>query len=222
MEFNVFKLKTPNFEKLSEFGFILENGLYRYSVNILDGQFEMTVTVASDGKVGATVTDLSTSEPYTLHLADEAVGAFVGRVRGEFEDVLLRISESCFERDVFKEVCAKQVIEYARNTYGDELEFLWDKYPAGAILRRKDNRKWYALLMIISKRKVGLDSDGEASVLDLRLDTENDAELVDGKRFFLGYHMNKRTWFSVILDGSVSFDEIRALMDKSYKLAKKK
>ena len=171
MEFNVFKLKTPNFEKLSEFGFILENGLYRYSVNILDGQFEMTVTVASDGKVGATVTDLSISEPYTLHLADEAVGAFVGRVRGEFEDVLLRISESCFERDVFKEVCAKQVIEYARNTYGDELEFLWDKYPVGAILRRKDNRKWYALLMIISKRKLGLDSDGEASVLDLRLDT---------------------------------------------------
>lgn len=222
MQFSVFKHKSPNFEKLLKFGFVLENGSYKYSVKLLDGQFKMDVSVDLSGEVRATVTDIATDEPYTLHLVAEASGAFVGQVRTEFEEVLKDIADNCFYRDVFKEACAKKVIEYARNTYGDELEFLWDKSPTGAILRRKDNRKWYAIIMIISKRKLGLDSDDEVSVLDLRLDLENDAELVDGKRYFAGYHMNKRTWFTVCLDGTVSFDEIAGLIDKSYLLAKKK
>ncbi|MCM1306595.1 MAG: MmcQ/YjbR family DNA-binding protein [Bacteroides sp.] len=222
MEFNAFKHKSPNFEKLIAFGFSFENGRYVYSTQILDGQFEMTVEIAEDGEVAATVIDLATDEPYTLHLVAEASGAFVGQVRTEFEDVLSKIADGCFFRDVFKEDVARGVIEYVRKTYGDELEFLWDGLPTGAIWRRKDNRKWYGIMMIISKRKLGLDCDDEVSVIDLRLDLANDAELVDGKRYFAGYHMNKRTWFTICLDGSVPIDEICRYIDKSYELALKK
>ncbi|MDE7373128.1 MAG: MmcQ/YjbR family DNA-binding protein, partial [Clostridia bacterium] len=60
------------------------------------------------------------------------------------------------------------------------------------------------------------------SVIDLRLDLANDTKLIDGERYFAGYHMNKRTWFTMCLDGSVPLDRICALIDKSYILAKKK
>lgn len=222
MQISAFKHKSPNFKKLTDYGFAYKDGKYVYATQILDGQFEMTVEIDSDGSANATVVDISANEPYTLHLVAEASGAFVGRVRAEYEDVLMDIADNCFYRDVFKEDIARKVIEYVSDTYGDELEFLWEKTPTGAIWRRKDNRKWYGIMMIISKRKLGFDCDDEVSVIDLRLDPENDASLVDGKKYFKGYHMNKRTWFTMCLDGSVPCEEICRLMDKSYILAKKK
>ncbi|MDE6302804.1 MAG: hypothetical protein K2M36_04390, partial [Clostridia bacterium] len=190
MEFSQFKYKTADIGKLLKYGFMGSGEEYVYNTRILDGQFNMTVTVSVDGEVTANVVDLATDEPYTLHLVAEACGAFVGQVRSEFDGVLEDIADKCFGRDVFKEDIAHGVIEYVRDTYGDELEFLWDKVPDGAIWRRKDNRKWYGIMMIISKRKLGLDCDDNISVIDLRLDTVNDVNLVDGKRYFAGYHMN--------------------------------
>lgn len=222
MEFKQFKHKSPNFKNLEDYGFMLSGDDYVYITHILDGQFEMSVKVRADGEVSARVVDLTMDEPYTLHLVPQACGAFVGSVRAQFEDVLEKISNACFFRDVFKEPVARGVIEYVRNTYGDELEFLWDKAPDGAIWRRKDNRKWYGIMMKISYRKLGLDRDDMTSVIDLRLDALNDAALVDGKRYFAGYHMNKRTWFTMCLDGSVPLEEICGLIDKSYILAIKK
>lgn len=47
------------------------------------------------------------------------------------------------------------------------------------------------------------------------------ARIPDGERFFPGYHMNKKHWFTVLLDGSVPDDEICRLLDESYVLAAK-
>ncbi len=222
MDLAALRHKSPNFGKLTEFGFACDNGVYTYLTEIVDGQFEMTVQINDKNEVDVRLIDCGTGEPYTLHLVSGATGAFVGRVRAEFDEVIGRIADGCFERDVFKEEQARQSIRYIRDRYGDELEFLWDKLPTGAIWRRKDNRKWYGILMIISRSKLGFDSDENVSVIDLRLDTENDSEIIDGKKFFAGYHMNKRTWFTICLDGSVSTEEIFSFIDKSYVLAKKK
>ena len=219
MQFAAFKHKSPNFNKLIKFGFSLKDDGYIYAMQILDGQFEMTVEVKLNGEVNSTVIDLATDEPYTLHLVEEASGAFVGQVRCEFEEVLNRIADSCFERDVFKGDIAHGVIEYVRNTYGDELEFLWEKFDDNAIWRRKDNNKWYAALLTVKKCKLGFESDEEVVIIDLRIDPETDGNIVDGKKYFAGYHMNKRTWMTIILDGSVPLDRICKLIDKSYILA---
>lgn len=222
MELAALRHKSPDFGKLTEFGFVADNEVYTYRTQIVDEQFEMTVRINGEREADVCLVDRATDELYTLHLVEGATGAFVGRVRSEFDDVLRRIADSCFKRDVFKEIQAKQIISYISDKYGDELEFLWEKLPTGAIWRRKDNRKWYGILMIISRSKLGFDSDENVSVIDLRLDTENDSEIIDGKKFFAGYHMNKRTWFTICLDGSVSTEEIFSFIDKSYVLAKKK
>lgn len=46
-------------------------------------------------------------------------------------------------------------------------------------------------------------------------------QTVDNKKYFRGYHMNKKNWITVCLDGSVSVNEIEKLIDESYEIAEK-
>ena len=216
----IFKDRTVNFEKLIKFGFERAKGEYIFRTKILDGGFEMTVKVDDNGEVKTQLFDLEVEEIYTLHLVADAGGEFVGRVRAEHEKVLREICEKCFESSILGGPLTKEVVEYARKRYGDELEFLWERYPDAAIIRRKDNRKWYALFMTISKKKLGLDSDEPAEIIDLRFDKDELPKRVDGKRYFYGYHMNKKHWITMLLDGSVPVEEILKYLDASYELAK--
>lgn len=215
-----FKNKTVNFDKLTKYGFEKVWDTYVYSTKIFDNQFKMSVKIDGCGEVQTELLDVSAEEIYTLHLVAEASGEFVGRVRSEYEHVLQNIAENCFDADIFRESCAHKVIEYARKKYGDELEFLWERYPDAAVLRRKDNQKWYALFMTIQKSKLGLESGELVEIIDLRFDVDELSKRVDGKRYFLGYHMNKKHWITIMLNGSVPVDEILNYLDESYKLAK--
>lgn len=53
--------------------------------------------------------------------------------------------------------------------------------------------KWYAALLALPAKKLGLNDDGIIESIDLRIAPEAIAALVDGKRYFPGYHMNKKT-----------------------------
>ena len=214
-----FKDKKPDFQQLSVFGFSKIPGGYRYSATVVDGQFNLVITLSDDGHIHTDLIEASSNETYVLHRVQGAYGAFVGRVRSEYEAVLASIAEKCFVRDVFKSDYAKQVIEHVRNTYRDEPEYLWEKTPRNAIFRRKDNAKWYAVLLVLSARKLGLDDERIIDIIDLRIDTESIESLVDGKRYFPGYHMNKKHWLTICLDGSVPVEEIFQRIASSYERA---
>lgn len=214
---SIFKNKVANPAKLTEYGFDA-NGVYK--TGILDGQFELLVQVCGSD-IKTQVLEVETDEPYTLFLADGATGSFVGEVRGEYTRVLSDIAEKCFLTSIFKNQQTKQVIDYIRKTYGGELEFLWEKYDDCAIWRRADNRKWYGLLLTVAENKLGLASESVVEAIDLRIDPDDMEKTVDGKTFFHGYHMNKKHWITVILDGSVDIEIIYKMIDRSYSLAKK-
>lgn len=208
-------------EKLRAYGFRETDGAYLYEQPLLSGAFTLRVRVRADG-VDACLIDAATDEPYTLFLVEDAQGSFIGEVRAAYCDALSAVAEACFAKTVFQSGYSESVIEYARNTYGDELEFLWEKSPKNAILRRKDNRKWYAALLTVSRSKLGAFPDEEIEVLDLRAAPEAIPDMVDGKRVFAGYHMNKKHWITLPLDGTLPAEEICAMLDTSYALAKGK
>lgn len=209
--------KTVAVDKLESFGFIKTANGWLYQKNICDNQLLMMLKFMG-GKIFSRVED-STGEEYTLHLVESSVGKFVGNVRQDYERILTEFIENCCEENIFCAQLTKNLIIYVREKYGDELEFLWEKFPKDAIWRRKDTKKWYAVLMEISERKLGLDSDNLVEVIDLRgRELEN---FLDGEKFFAGYHMNKKSWFTIRLDGSVAFDEICMRLDESYRLATK-
>ncbi|MDE6111266.1 MAG: MmcQ/YjbR family DNA-binding protein [Eubacterium sp.] len=216
----IFKNKTCSFEKLVDFGFEKKQNEYLYKTILQSSGFEMNVSITEQGVISAEVLDTELNEPYTLHLASEAVGEFVGNIKAEYEGVLTEIADKCFEPDVFKTDLAKEIISYIRNTYGNMPEFLWAKFAGNAAVRRSDNKKWYAVLLTVSRSKLGFESDEMVEVIDLRMKPE-EVEKIDKVKILPGYHMNKRHWITVVLDGTVPFEEIIALIDESYVLAKK-
>lgn len=217
----IFSDRRADPEKLRAYGFRVTDGAYLYEQPLLSGAFTLRVRVRADG-ADACLIDAATDEPYTLFLVEDAQGSFIGEVRAAYCDALSDIAEACFAKTVFQSGYSESVIEYARNAYGDELEFLWEKSPKNAILRRKDNRKWYAALLTISKSKLGAFPDEEIEVLDLRAAPEAIPDMVDGKRVYAGYHMNKKHWITLPLDGTLPAEEICAMLDTSYALAKGK
>ena len=217
----LFKFKKANFQKLKDYGFEKMENKYQFETPIFDGQFNMFVFVNENGEVSTKVIDNEMQDEYTLHLMSESVGEFVGKVRVEFERVLTDVRDKCFEKEVFKSEQAKQIVEYVRKNYGDELEFLWEKFAQDAIWRRKDNNKWYGLMIVLPKRKLGLDSDEVVDIIDLRIEPNDVETVVDNKKCFEAYHMNKKHWFTICLDGSVPTKTICNFIDNSYALAKK-
>lgn len=217
----VFRFYKPNERKLIKHGFIEKGGSYEYSTEIMDGQFSLFIGI-TEGDVYTEVVDLVTREPYTLFLIDGASGSFVGEVKAAYENILTDIAEKCFDKCIFKSEYTQKIIEYAAKTYGDEPEFLWGKYADCAVFRRKDNSKWYGLIMTVAKCKLGLDSDDKVEILDIKAEPNNIAAMVDGKKIFSGYHMNKKHWITVCFDGSVPLGDIREMLDISYRLAGKR
>lgn len=219
---SIFKCKKVNFSKLLPFGFKKCENIYSYK-KVLDGcKFLLTVQISEDGAISSEMIDPSMNEVYTLHLVESATGSFVGEIKSQYKAVLEEIAETCFDPDVFKSNQAKELIAYAREKYGDELEFLWPKFPDNAIWRRQDNKKWYGAILTVSRQKLGLKSDEIVEIVDLRLEPEKIATLVDQKRYFNGWHMNKKNWYTIILDGSVPTKEICNKLDDSYTLTGKK
>lgn len=217
-----FKRRKVNFHKLVPFGFVTTDEGYVYCVTLVEGQMTLTVQIRNDGRTFTEVIDNVSGDEYVLHRVAGAAGSFVGQVKSEYEAVLDEISAKCFEPEVFKSKQAKAVMKYVWETYGDELEYLWQKFPDNAVVRRKDNLKWYAAILTVSRRKLGFDSDESVEILDLRLAPEEMERTVDHIRYFPGYHMNKKHWITVCLDGTVCNEEIYKCIDKSYELAKKK
>lgn len=216
-----FKNRKPNIKKLLSFGFEESNNGYIFNCDFMCGQMKLTVAVLQEGKIHTEVTDNSSGEEYVLHRVPGASGAFVGQIKAEYDAVLEEISVKCFEPDVFKSEQAKAVIAYVCEKYGDELEFLWQKFPDNTVVRRKDNKKWYAAILIVSRRKLGFNSDEKVEILDLRMIPEDIEKTVDGIKYLPGYHMNKKHWITVCLDGTVPFEEICIRIDESYNLAVK-
>ncbi len=218
----IFQDKKVSTQKLLAYGFKKMGESYSYDQPLSAEGLVLTVTATAQGKLSAAVLDTVMDEIYTLHLVRQAAGRFVGAVRAEYEAVLMDIAEKCCDVDSFQFSQAKRVISYVREQYGGELEYLWKKSPRNAILRRMDNKKWYGAMLAVSKRKLGIDSDEIAEILDLRGTPEEVERLLGKEDYYPGWHMNKKHWYTVILDGSVPDKELFARIDESYALAKKK
>ncbi len=212
------KNRRLDFKKLLEYGFIEKEDQYEYKTTLIENEFDIIVTFSKDSKLDAKVIDLISNDEYLLVKVPDATGEYVGRVREKYINKLNEIIIKCSEIEVFKSNQAKQVIKYIKTKYDNEPEFLWEKFAGNAVFRHKENNKWYGILLTIPKSKLGLDSDELVDIIDLKISSEDIENVIDNEKYFLGYHMNKRHWFTIILDNSVPTDKIFEFIDKSYKI----
>lgn len=115
-----------------------------------------------------------------------------------------------------------QLESYITENYNVAPDFPWVKYPDYAVFRHNGNRKWFALVMEIRRGKLGLSDEGMLDILNLKCDPLLIGSLRSAPGFFPAYHMNKESWITLALDGSVPEDQIKALLDMSYELTKDK
>ena len=115
----------------------------------------------------------------------------------------------------------QELAAYLTDTYGITEEYLFARYPDFLVFRHTRNRKWFAVLMDIPKKNLGLTGEGEISVVNLKCDPRMIGSFRMETGIFPGWHMNKAHWITVALDGSVEDEKIRFLVDMSYELTKK-
>ena len=218
---NIFKNKKVIPKKLQKFEYKKNGSKFLYQENIMNDEFLVKIEISEPNIVKTQTVETDSGELYTLHLTDSD-GTFVGKVREEYNNLLQKIAQNCFENTVFKFKNTYKVIDYIKNKYGDDVEYLWEKFPDNAVARRSDNSKWYLAILTVGKNRLGFDSDESVEVIDLRADKDALPELIKQDNIFPGYHMNKKHWISILLDGSADINEIYRYIDESYILAKKK
>ncbi|MBQ9270402.1 MAG: MmcQ/YjbR family DNA-binding protein [Oscillospiraceae bacterium] len=110
------------------------------------------------------------------------------------------------------------LILYVKNTYHVKPDHPFSTVPNCSVFRHSDTRKWFALMMDVSARKLGLGNDGQVDLINLKCSAALAGVLRQQTGFFPGYHMHHDSWISILLDGTVPSGEISPLIDLSYTL----
>ncbi len=212
----------PDFRKLEAFGFQREKGTLRYGELLPDGQFRAELEVTAEGEVRGKVIDQDTGEEYLPIRIEGQIGGFVGKVREMYLAFLEHIKEECFIPVSFIFSQSNRIEAGIHREYDVLAEFPWEKYPGNGTFKCNENGKWFAAILTVDFGKLGIpgehDEDETVEVVNLKADSVEIPELIKQPGVCPAWHMNKKHWISVILDDTLSDDEVFGFIRKSHDL----
>jgi predicted DNA-binding protein (MmcQ/YjbR family) len=115
----------------------------------------------------------------------------------------------------------QQFLSICLATYGTSSDYPFEEDFVTAVLRHANNRKWYAIVMRVSRRKFGLESDEIIDVVNLKLPTEMFGSFGESDGVYPAYHMNKLHWISVLLPDAPK-DTVEFLTNVSFEATRSK
>jgi len=118
-------------------------------------------------------------------------------------------------------VTKQEFLNMCLDSYGTSPDYPFEDDLETAVLRHGDNRKWYAIVMRVSRRKFGLDSDEVIDVANLKLPIEMFGSFSASDGVYPAYHMNKLHWISVLLPDAPE-DVVQFLVNVSFEATKNK
>lgn len=117
----------------------------------------------------------------------------------------------------------QKVFDYVKKTYGilPTKEPKWK--PDSHVFFHKEGgsgtkRKLFGIIMLVNRKYLGEEEDEQVYVLNVRTDPEAVPLLTMSEGIYPAYHMTKKSWVTVILDGTVKDKNIYRLLDDSYVL----
>ena len=113
----------------------------------------------------------------------------------------------------------QEFFELCSSSYLTQPDYPFDDWMESAVFRHADTRKWYAIVMKVSRRKFGIDSDEVINVVNLKLPTEMFGSFGGADGVYHAYHMNKLHWISVLLPDAPD-DVVRFLVNVSFEATK--
>ena len=203
--FEKYRLKE---ESLLDYGFVRSGAEYSYSTEIMAGDFQIDVLIF-DGKLDFQVLDLDTGDEYRQVKMESMAGEFVGQVKAACQEVLLDIRQHCFEEVGFLYEQSQRLSSYVATTYQGQLEYLWENSSRkgsnrAAVFRHQDSKKWYGAFLVLNVK------------------SDRVTELIQQKGIYPAFHMNKKYWLSLPLDGTLPDQQLFDLLDTSFVLTKKR
>ena len=112
----------------------------------------------------------------------------------------------------------QDVTDYIRSQYGIDPDHPFDKDTDSSVFRHADNRKWFGLIMNVSGVKLGLGTTVSINIINLKIDDPVFRDmLIQQPGIIPAYHMNKKQWITVFLDGTVQKERVYDLIDASYR-----
>jgi len=217
---SIFRYRVRDKAKLLANGFCQTDNGYFGEIPIMEDQFLMAVSITESGKVSIKVFEKETGAEYILVHVSSANGGFVGEVRNACETALTDIAQCCFTVETFKAEQTKRIIAAIHAQYDVQPEFPWD--DGNAVFRNAKNSKWFGIILTIDRNKLGLPERGSIEIMNLKDTPESVKKYTSAGKCFKAYHMNKKHWYTIPLDGTLSDDEIMILIARSYDLVEKK
>jgi len=216
MEDNIYNGYIINYNILIDYGFIKNDNIYTYTKYILDNRFKVIVIINND-KLSSKVIDAKLNEEYINYKRND-IGEFNTKVKNEYISILLDIRNNCFIKKYFLFSQANKIASYLKKEFNDEPNYLWHDTPFYGVY--KVNNKWYAIIMNIPKNKLEGTSSELVEIINIKLPKELIEELLKKKGYYRAYHMNKKHWISIILNDTISNEEVLNLIKKSRELVK--
>lgn len=112
----------------------------------------------------------------------------------------------------------RELTDYILDTYSVEPDCPFRMDDDTFVFRHAGNKKWFAIVMNIPYRTLGVKREGNTDVLNVKCDPLVIGSFRAKPGFFPAYHMNKDKWISILLDGTAGKDDIEALLAMSYLL----
>ena len=221
IENEIFKKSKLNKSSLIKYGFKKVNNSYIFEKYIMDDTFKIIINIDNKDLLSAKIYDIDMEEEYRNHLVETNNGSFVNKVRNEYITLLNDIKDKCYTTRDFIFDQTNRVEKYILDKYNDKPEFLWPKYPGYGVFRNKRTKKWYAIITNIDKSKI-TSGTGEVEVINFKIDAKKVPLLIKQDNIYEAYHMNKKSWITIILDDSLKDEEIFKYLDMSYEIIDKK
>ena len=215
MEYELFKKCVFDYSKLLNYGFKEENNIYYYEKYILDNNYKICIKIENNNVIGK-IYDLIFNDEY-LNLNVDSNLSFNNKIKEEYINILKDIKVKCTKESLFVFKQSNEITNYIKRKYKVSPEFLWDKSSGNGVFRNKNNKKWFGIILSVSKDKLDSKYKQEIiEVINLKLDETMIKELIKMDGFYRAYHMNKKSWISIILDNTLDNEIIYSLIDQSY------
>ena len=222
IEETVFSRKRWIESKMLAYGFHKANKTYILEKPFLDGDFKTVLSVTPKGQVTGKVIDTITQDEYYQLRQETATGPYVNRVRSAYRSLLTDIADSCCSDVLFASSQANRLTQAILDHFQVKPDFPWEhsaRYQSYGAFRHRSNRKWFALIMNVTRDV--LNKDGNTSLIDIlnvKIPLAQGDELRQIPGIYPAYHMNHKTWISVVLDETLPDEKILELIDTSYQL----
>ena len=211
----IFRSAKIKKDSLEAEGFATTDGnSYTMEQNVSSGTFNANISLSlSEQILTVHLYDSATGEKYALFDMQNVHGAFVASLRKEVQTIIDEIRENCFESKDLKD----DYIAWIKTQFGAEPDFPWPDTPDYCVFRCP-NKKWFALIMKIKYRQIGLSGNEEVWVVNMKAEQDAIPTLIDRKSIFPAWHMNKKHWITVLLTAATDFEKLCELTQKSYEL----